>query len=218
MKRLGSPSWSLSVSDEASLDLALYVRDAVGLDTSGDPLAPPPLTHQPLDQSYLLDGTDADAVAEHWAAWWRTSLAFEARSRRRTPGPDSNGWLREQTEDQARTVGEPPGFAALASSPALQRAVVALHEEARRWSASIDRAEVEDGAPYDLVRTAAEEVIARHGVPPDQVNGIVFVIGVDGLWWRTVEPAVVVASASALGDPVTAEGLLRMVFESGLEV
>ncbi|PFG38232.1 hypothetical protein ATJ97_0704 [Georgenia soli] len=64
---------------EASLDLALYVRDALRLDTSTDPLAPPPLTNPPPDRSDLLDDADPVAVGEHWAAWWRTALAFEAR-------------------------------------------------------------------------------------------------------------------------------------------
>ncbi|PFG38231.1 hypothetical protein ATJ97_0703 [Georgenia soli] len=107
---------------------------------------------------------------------------------------------------------------ALADGPALRQTVVALHEEAKRWSASSDRKEVEGGAPYDLVRATAEETISRHGVPPDQVSGIVFVVDVDGAWWRLVEPGVVVCSASALRDHATAEGLLREVFESGLDI
>lgn len=219
MRRLGSPSWSLSVSDEPALDLALYVRDALRLDTSTDPLAPPPLINRPPDRSNLLDSTDfdVDGVVEEWAAWWRTALAFEARWRRRTPGGDFESWVRERAEDRAPTVGEPPDFAALSGSPALRQTVVALHEESKRWSASSDRVEVEGRAPYDLVRSTAEETISRHGVPPDQVNGIVFVVNVDGAWWRLAEPGVVVSSASDVRDHVTAESLLREVFESGLD-
>ena len=73
MRSAESPSWSLSVSDGASLDLALFVRDALRLDTSADPLAPPSLTIRPPDRSSLLDGMDADRVVEQWAAWWRTA-------------------------------------------------------------------------------------------------------------------------------------------------
>lgn len=214
MRRVGSPSWSLSVSNEGSLDLALYVRDALGLDTGDDPLAPPPLSHRPPDRSRLLDGSEPSDVVEQWAAWWRTALAFEARWRRRTPGSDVEGWVRERAVDRESSVGEAPDFAALAGSPALQRAVVALQVEARRWP---DGAEtLEPGANDELTRAVAEETIARHGVSPDEVTGIVFVIGVDGAWWRLVEPGVVVCSAASLRDAGTTADLLRRVFESGL--
>jgi hypothetical protein len=213
VRRSGSSSWSLSVSDEASLDLALYVRDALRLDTR-DPLSPPGLVDSPPDRSDLLDGSEPGDVSQQWAAWWRTALAFETRWRRRAPGPDLESWVRERGEDRARTVGDSPDFAALTESPALQRAVVALHEEARRRP---DRgAGAEAGAPYDLVRSTAEETIARHGVSPDRVNGIVFVVSVDGLWWRLVEPGVVVCSAACLQNTRTTAQLLREVFESGL--
>lgn len=57
MRRSGSPPWGLSVSDEATLVQALFIRDALRLDTSGDPLAPPPLmSSRPPDRSHLLGG------------------------------------------------------------------------------------------------------------------------------------------------------------------
>jgi len=216
VRRSGSSSWSLSVSDEASLDFALYVRDALRLDTTSHSLAPPLLHPQPPDRSDLLDGAELAALAGEWAAWWRTALAFEARLRRRPPGQDFAGWARERSEDRARTVGDSPDFAVLAGALALHRAVVELHEEARRWRDAVDRAEVESGAPYELVRSIAEETITRHGVSPDQVTGIVFVITVDGSWWRLVEPGVVVCSSASLHEAGTAADLLRAVFESAL--
>lgn len=66
-------------------------------------------------------------------------------------------------------IGKPLDFAALAGSSALQRAVVALHDEARRWPGGADR-QVESGMDYELTRMIAEETISRHGVPPDRVN------------------------------------------------
>lgn len=118
-------------------------------------------------------------------------------------------------EDEARTVGTAPDFAALAGSPELQRAVAALHDEARRWPGRADGDRQPDSR-YELTRTIAEETIARYGVSPDRVNGIVLVILVDGVWWRPVEPGAVVCSAAAFKDSRTTAELLREAFESGL--
>jgi hypothetical protein len=215
VRRSGSPSWSLSVSDEGSLDQALFVRDALGLDTADDPLAPPALASRPPDYSDLLDGQSRAEVALAWAAWWRAALAFEARWRRTQPGPDLKTWVRAREEDRARAVGAPPDFAPLAGSMALQRAVAALHDEARRWPGGSDR-QIDPGSNYELTRAVADETIARYGVSPDRVNGIVFVLGVSGVWWRLVQPGVVVCSVAALKDPGTTAELLREAFESGL--
>ncbi|GAA4286426.1 hypothetical protein [Georgenia daeguensis] len=215
MRRSGSPSWSLSVSDAATLDLALFVRDAVGLDTSDDPLAPPPLASRPPDHSDLLDGQSRTEVARQWAAWWRAALAFETRWRRAASGSDLRSWVAAREEDEARTVGTAPDFAVLAGSPELQQVVVALHEEARRWPGRAD-GDREPDSRYELTRTIAEETIGRYGVSPDRVNGIVLVVLVGGVWWRSVEPGVVVCSAAALKDARTTAELLREAFESGL--
>lgn len=64
MRRSGSPSWSLSVSDGATLDQALYVRDALSLETPDDALATPALLGPPPDRSHLLDGQSRVKVAQ----------------------------------------------------------------------------------------------------------------------------------------------------------
>jgi hypothetical protein len=167
------------VSHRAILDEALYVRDALRLDTSGYPLAPPPLASSPRDHSRLLDGQPQAKVAQQWLHGGGPHSPSMPRWRRTQPGPCRPGCARE--EERARTVGQPPDFAALAGRPALQRAAIALHDEARRWPRGADR-QVEAGANYELTRTVAEETIARHGVSPDRVNGIVLVLDVGGPW------------------------------------
>ena len=60
-------------------------------------------------------------------------LRFEARWRRGEPEPDFAERVVGRSEDKPRLVREPPDFATLAGGPSLQHAVVALHDDARRW-------------------------------------------------------------------------------------
>jgi hypothetical protein len=72
MRLSGTQSWAIREDDAQWLVMALYVRDAAGLDTSSNPDAPPP-----LDPPVAVDEvwrSSLAGLAAAWNAWWSRLL------------------------------------------------------------------------------------------------------------------------------------------------
>ncbi len=209
-----SAGWALSVFQDPR-PFALFVRDALGLDVRDEPTAPPPLDPPAPDHRDLLTAAERARAAEQWPAWWRATLAHEARSHGGREASDWREWHREQAREREEVLGEPPTFAALSGSPELQRACALLDRELHAWS----RREPATGSPLAGLKELecgdiAVEVAGRWGVDLTQVHGSVLAYGVEGPWRRPAAPGVLVCSVVDL--ETEPEAVVREVLESSV--
>jgi hypothetical protein len=217
MQVAGRPSWRFEENDAGDLHLALFARDAAGLDVPSAPDIPPPLTAA-IDQ--LLAPPSA-AAASQWATWWRGLIRFQAGgigpSRRLGPGDDLQAWLAEMRERHL-AVFDPPGFESLASMPELRAVVRATFAADGR---PLLRRDPPTAVPprafaYGVVRAAAEAAAAEFGVSPGEIDGTAHVLDVQGAWFFLAAPGYALCSSAAAADPQVAAQLLGAVFASRL--
>jgi hypothetical protein len=217
MQIAGRPSWRFEENDAGNLHLALFVRDAAGLEVPPDPDIPPSLSG--VIERRLVP--PSAAAAGQWVTWWRGLIRFEAGeavpSRRLGPGDDPNAWL-ETMRERYVAVFDPPEFESLASMPELRAAARATFAADGR---PLLRREPPTGTPpgafdYHVVHAAAVSAIAEFGVDPAEVDGTVHVLDVQGQWSYLAAPGYALCSAQSAADPAAAAVLLREVFASRL--
>jgi hypothetical protein len=216
MQVAGRPSWRFEENDGGDLHQALFIRDAAGLGLSAAPDIPPPLL-MALDRPPRGAGRAA-AAADQWVAWWRRLVEFQADEvqppHRRAPAEDMHGWLRAKAERHA-AVFDPPDFASLASTPELQAVATETFPDAQRLPRHEPR--IPPGAfDYQVVRAAAEAAGHEFGVSPDEIDGAVQVLDVQGAWSFLAGPGYALCSSAVAADPQAAAQLLRAVFASRL--
>lgn len=115
MHHTGGPGWRITMDTSGPMLIALYVRDAAGLDSAGHPalchLAP---KIRPMDHSNLTaDVGGVSALKTEWEAWWEQLLKAHP----------------QMTPEMA-----PPGFNAFGNSPALRRVLQAHFGSALTWA------------------------------------------------------------------------------------
>jgi hypothetical protein len=216
----GVGSWRFAVDVNEMVHVALYVRDALGLDVEAAPNRPPALAGGvPAGPDVLNDAERGEAAAQ-WPAWWEAVLADATHQNQGPPDrADMDAWMRELHVRGLRT-GSPPEFAGLMDRPALRKALIALTPEACRWAEGPRRAAHPPAGratfASELIREVAEDVAFDRGVAVQAVRAVALVLAVEGSWWVCHRPGVVLCSVSAPEDPVTARTILRAAFESGL--
>lgn len=202
--------------------VALFVRDAVGLDVPAGAVIPPPLDGDLPDHSMLLDSERRAAAGANWTGWWEMVVAQDVRQHQGSPDSlDHSAWMLELTVEH-RAVFDPPEFASLADRPALREAMRAVFEEALRWADERRRALLfpPSGRPsqfdYDTTRAVAEEVARRRQVSPGAVRACAVVLPVRGHWWQRCAPGAVLCSVHAARRTIAARAMLTDAFESRL--
>ncbi|MBT2594319.1 hypothetical protein [Arthrobacter sp. ISL-72] len=115
MHDTGGPGWRITMDTSGPMLIALYVRDAAGLDSAGHPalchLAP---KIRPVDHSNLTSEVGGfSALKTEWEAWWEQLLKAHPK----------------MTPDVT-----PPHFDAFGNSPALQRVLQAHFGSALTWA------------------------------------------------------------------------------------
>jgi hypothetical protein len=115
MHQTGGSGWQITTDTSGPLMIALFVRDAAGLDGAGHPAvshAAPKVRH--ADHSHLTsDVGGVSALKTEWEAWWEQLLkAYPQTSPELTP----------------------PDFEAFGNSPALQRVLQAHFGAALTWA------------------------------------------------------------------------------------
>lgn len=115
MHHTGGSGWQITMDTSGPMLIALYIRDAAGLETAGHPA----LSHlapkvRPSDHSNLVSGVGGlSALKTEWEAWWAQILkAYPA-----------------MTPELA-----PPAFHAFSNSPALKRVLQAHFGAALTWT------------------------------------------------------------------------------------
>ncbi|ASN52002.1 hypothetical protein [Sinomonas sp. R1AF57] len=189
--RAGQESWEFRGSLGFPTHAALYVRDALGLDTSADDVAPPALAADVPDRSDRLAPVDRSGAAAAWLGVWHALV----------DRPDSP-------------------FVALESLRRAPF-VAAVWDEAVLWSNAARRgaASADPTGPirWDIVQAVAAGVARDLGVGLERMRGGAEFVLVCGDWWRVARPGLVVASVQAASDPASATALLRAAFVSALE-
>jgi hypothetical protein len=115
MNQTGGSGWQITTDTSGPLMIALFVRDAAGLDAAGHPAVSHavPKVRQ-ADHSHLTaDVGGVSALKTEWEAWWEQLL-----------------------KAHPHTVPElsPPAFEAFGNSPALQRVLQAHFGAALTWA------------------------------------------------------------------------------------
>lgn len=222
MQHAGSASWRFAEGIEQLPLVALFVRDAAGLDVPANRANPPRLDGSLPDHSALLDSERRATAGPFWTGWWQAVVAQGVRQHQGTPaGLDQRAWFRQRA-DEHRAVFDPPELTSLADRPALREVVRATFEEALRWADARRRTlllppEGRHGQfDYDMTRAVAEQVARRHRVSPAAVRACAVVLPVEGNWWQRFAPGAVLCSVNAAHDPSAARTVLADAFESGL--
>ena len=215
VRTAGLGSWRLEVSDSDVAELALFVRDAVGLVVPAAGDLPPALNGPVADLSGMLSDRDSPDASRQWVWWWQQILELEFGVNR---GPRLPAGERRASEVVAavRTVSDPPEFTALADMPQLRAAVRASFDDFSRWRRHrVSR--LEAGANVDVVKQAVDDVAFDRQVPVEALSGTIVVLPVAGRWWRRIAPGRVLCSDSTTSSPGTHYQVVYEVFASSLE-
>jgi hypothetical protein len=216
----GAPSWSLVEDSSQKLDFALYLRDAACLPVRAAVDVPPALSDRP-GPIPLADGSDRDALAGEWATWWRRLVRHEMDR----PKGDGLGGVRSAEGRAAVTdvvrqrwgIFDPPHFESLTDLPGLRALAVSHWHAGLTWRQAaqpgLERVEL---PAHAVVRAAAEEVMAAHQVPAQDIGGHLVLLAVEGAWAHPTGPGGMLCSAAAAADPEIAAGLLWDLFTSTL--
>jgi len=221
MRMAGSESWRFAHDIDQSLHCLLYLRDTLGLEVDDEPGNPPRLVGDIPQRSQLLDREATTAAAAQWPSWWRAAVGNQAFTQLQSPSDqtDPRDWLRELAA-RHQLVVDPPEWASLADSPALQDAARALWDEGCEWSNSAREPYLppwdEDVFGWEQVRVGAERAAVEHGVTSGAVNGCALVLLVEGSWWTLPTPGASLCSIAAARDPNTIPFILEAVFDSHL--
>jgi hypothetical protein len=115
MNQTGGSGWQITTDTSGPLMIALFVRDAAGLDGAGHPA----LSHaapkiRPADHTHLTAEVGGlSALKTEWEAWWEQLL---------------------KAHPQTSPELTPPEFEAFGNSPALQRVLPAHFGSALTWA------------------------------------------------------------------------------------
>lgn len=181
MQVAGTLSWH-TVSDEPRLLLlALYVRDAAGLEAVADPPVP---RLEPAVPS-VAEAPPAVASAQ-WSAWWRR-LVVSAPEVGRAIEDAGGGHASLRVMADYHAGFGPPGFEALRGSPELRDLVARHHEDAEAWrqgrKRDLERWNTDQSRPH-LEHDAVREAERRLGwkARPFRLQISILPVAGDGFW------------------------------------
>ena len=218
MRFKGSASWRLSVDQPQSLDIALFVRDAVGLVPPQAADVPPALAVQISDHTAVLTDAAQIEAGEQWLGWWRRLIAHAFAPRPVLETEEDMVARGRRRIDEYQRIMDPPDFESLADAPALRTAASATFMAASGWLGANRRPVAGPLLPdHALVRAVVDELIAERRVRPDQLDAAVVVLNVVGAWSYLPRPGAVCCSAGVMNDPMAARAALREAFVSGLD-
>lgn len=201
--------------------VALFVRDAVGLDVPTNAMVPPHLDGDLPDRSTRVDMERRVAAGAAWITWWQALVEQVVLMHQGRGDVDQRAWMRQRAAEH-QAVFDPPEFDSLAEQPALCETTRATFEEALQWADARRRALLFPPAgrhgqfDHNTIRSVAEQVALRHQVSPGAVRACAVVLPVQGNWWHRFAPGAVLCSVHAARDPAVARTVLTDTFESGL--
>lgn len=153
-------------------------------------------------------------------AWYRAVVDLIVEEQR-DPPPSGVGkawqrWARARAAARD-AVGAWPEFAGLASEPLLRRAALAAYRDPPPSDRGIAAALPTDRATWFAQRAIVDDIVARRGADPGDLDGAVVLLPVAGTWWHLAAPGVVLASGDAYLDEGLGRALVRTALESSLD-
>jgi hypothetical protein len=124
----GNGSWRISIDEPEDLHLALFVRDAAGLDVQGVPGVPGSLRTS-ARASHSLPPDVIPGVTLDWGQWWRAIVAARRKTSGEPPRELSPRQRAAWIHGPRAAVGAPPGFEGLAHAPDLRRLVSVVYRD-----------------------------------------------------------------------------------------
>jgi hypothetical protein len=142
----GGSRWRITIDEPEDLHLALFVRDAAGLDVRGVPGVPGPL-RAAARATHAVPEQDVTGVTLDWGQWWRAILAARRATSGEPPPHLSTSQRRSWVNTPRAEIGAPPGFEGLAHAPDLRRLVTVVYRDrfAAWWQGALP-AELNDDA------------------------------------------------------------------------
>jgi hypothetical protein len=211
VKLTGGQSWGCAtIGGSGALHRALYVRDVCGLQIAA--AESPPRAHgvHPRVRP-RLDRTDQVAAAEQWLAWWHALVNLQARLYDPTAAGMALGARERLERHQAiRRSWDEQGW--MTERPALARAAAVASESFAAGRAS----GVVAHAPYEIMKSVAEEVIAERRVEPSKVRLLLVSLPVPGRWWHLWSPGVALVAEDAVRGESQATEVLRAGYLSAV--
>ena len=191
---VGSEGCSISVDEPATLIIALYLREIIGISglTAPEiPLLDPSPTVWPAWAARPSDGLtdlpdpftgllDREQTAREWARWWRHALAV---------GSDASGRL------------QPPRFAAFSSTPSLRTLLQIYHERANLWTDAITtdpRVKRAHSAPREGLDELAREAARNWQSRPFRLRLTVIPVHTEHAW--QLAPDHILMTRKLIGD------------------
>jgi hypothetical protein len=217
VRKAGSGSWRLEVSDSDLADIALFVRDAVALVPPSTGAAPPPLAGTVPDRRAALADGDRDDAAGQWSLWWQRIMEFEFGVRRShaEPAQTTPGAVRGVLAD-ARAISDPPDFTVLEDSRQLRTAVLASYDDAARWLRSRSPRS-EAAMDWAVIKQAVEDVAYDRRVPVHTLDGELVMLPVADVWWQRIGPGQALCSVATARNAQAAYTMLYDVFASSID-
>ncbi|HEX6357253.1 hypothetical protein [Actinophytocola sp.] len=178
-------SWRVDRRDEGSIDLALYVRDALALSDDVQPVVP---NLTPSVAVTVPAGVDRNTVVEEWPGWWADLLQ----------------WCRDQGEhDPSEPVDDIAP--ALDGRPALRVALEVFKEPAARHRTAANRARARPTSNVTRVVKELEQELGREAKP---FHLVITEVSVNEPMWAPLTPTHVLASVG-FTDTEAARPVLR---------
>lgn len=200
MHQTGGSAWGITMDTSGPMLIALYVRDAAGLDGAGRPALShaAPKVHRANHNHLTADVGGISALKTEWEAWWEKLLRSHP----------------QMTPDLT-----PPSFEAFANSPALQRVLQAHFGGALSWARERRRdyatleAEREAGGACQLLGDIVEDRLMEVGRESRDFNLTIIELPLDEPRAWYLEPDKIVMSQDLLSHPDTFRSYVQPVVE-----
>jgi hypothetical protein len=188
MQVAGSRSWRSTFDVPEAPHIALFIRDALGLDGAED--APPRLEGEIPDRASLID--DRDHVASLWRSWWCTLAPA---------GPLDAGAAALSDGELSEVVRD------------LQPEAQAWFYGHREPHIQPQRGGMRD---WEITRDAVESAAIELRVAPHALHADTWLLLVEGDWWDRPGPGQLIYSPTIREDSELFLRLLRSAFRSSL--
>ena len=200
MHHTGGPGWRITMDTSGPMLIALYVRDAAGLDSAGHPAlchAAPKI--RPADHTHLVAEVGGlGALKTEWEAWWEQLL---------------------KAHPQMSPEMSPPGFNAFANSPALRRVLQAHFGAALTWARERRKeyaeleAERSAGGSAHLLEDIVEDRLLEVGRDSRDFDLTIIELPLDEQRAWFLEPDKIIMSHDLLKQPEVFRSYLQPVVE-----
>lgn len=224
MRTAGHGSWSFAIDVPTLSHVALFVRDACGLQVAHSATIPPPLSQDVPDRSPLLSSAAREAAGAEWPSLWDAIEVCEGAALLEASPVQGYAIRQARPVSCQKRLLDWPNLEPLSERPALRDAFQLTYNEGTEWFAQRRRSIVGNGndaarnlVGYGMVGAIAEAVVAEHAAPSEPVCCSMLVLDVKGNWFQFPIPGVLACSEEIVRDKGALRPLLEEAFRTGID-